>query len=183
MATVEKSGIIKFKDSNGNTTIFYPKSLNDKSVTATGDGTAYTAQVNGISELTTGATFIMIPNKTSSSQSVTLNINGLGAKLLRRRVSTGSATTSAGYSDNWIAADKPIRVTYDGNFWVVDITQPYASDLMGSVPIAKGGTGATDGATGLANLLAAGPTVLSSNQYGDELPTAGSAGRIFFKKV
>ena len=42
------------------------------------------------------------------------------------------------------------------------------------VPIANGGTNASDGATGLANLFAEGATVLSSYQYGDTLPEAGS---------
>lgn len=51
------------------------------------------------------------------------------------------------------------------------------------VPIANGGTNAADGATGLKNLFAAGNTVLSSYQYGDELPAAGNAGRIFFKRL
>lgn len=51
------------------------------------------------------------------------------------------------------------------------------------VPIANGGTNASDGATGLANLFADGITVLSSYQYGDELPEAGTVGRIFFKKL
>ena len=51
------------------------------------------------------------------------------------------------------------------------------------VPIENGGTNSADGATGLANLFAAGATVLSSYQYGDELPEAGTVGRIFFKKL
>lgn len=51
------------------------------------------------------------------------------------------------------------------------------------VPIANGGTNSADGATGLANLFAAGATVLSSYQYGDELPEAGTVGRIFFKRL
>jgi len=51
------------------------------------------------------------------------------------------------------------------------------------VTIAKGGTGSSNGATGLKNLLAAGNTILSSYQYGTSLPTAGTKGRIFFKKV
>ena len=51
------------------------------------------------------------------------------------------------------------------------------------VPIENGGTDASDGAVGLANLFAAGETVLSSYQYGDELPAAGNAGRIFFKRL
>lgn len=51
------------------------------------------------------------------------------------------------------------------------------------VPIENGGTNASDGASGLANLFASGNTVLSSYQYGDELPEAGVAGRIFFKRL
>ena len=42
---------------------------------------------------------------------------------------------------------------------------------------------AANTATGLQNLFADGNTVLSSYQYGDELPAAGNAGRIFFKRL
>ena len=51
------------------------------------------------------------------------------------------------------------------------------------VPMTKGGTEAQNGADGLKNLLAAGPMVLSPNQYGDTLPEPGIPGRIFFLKV
>lgn len=51
------------------------------------------------------------------------------------------------------------------------------------VPIENGGTNSADGAVGLANLFAAGATILSPNQYGDELPPAGTVGRIFFKRL
>lgn len=51
------------------------------------------------------------------------------------------------------------------------------------VPIANGGTNASNGAIGLANLFAEGATVLSSHQYGDTLPEAGTVGRIFFKRL
>lgn len=51
------------------------------------------------------------------------------------------------------------------------------------VPIENGGTNSSNGATGLANLFASGATVLSSFQYGDTLPSAGTKGRIFFKRV
>lgn len=51
------------------------------------------------------------------------------------------------------------------------------------IPIANGGTNSANGATGLANLFASGATILSSYQYGDTLPAAGTAGRIFFKKL
>lgn len=147
------------------------------------NGIAYTATVNGIDSLYSGASFIMLPNRVSASQSVTLNVNNLGAKDIRRRVSSGSSSTASGYNNDWLAANKPVRVMYDGLYWIVDIIQPHASDLMGSVPIAKGGTGATDGSTGLANLLASGNMVLSSYQYGDALPAAGAPGRLFFKKL
>lgn len=149
---------------------------------ASTDGAAYTCTVDGITELTASASFIGIPTIVSTSTSVTLNVNGLGAKQLRRGVSTSSGTTTAGYNESWLAAGKPLRIMYDGLFWIVDNARPYAADLMGTVPIANGGTGASDGAIGLANLLAAGSTVLSSNQYGDALPDAGTAGRVFFKK-
>lgn len=51
------------------------------------------------------------------------------------------------------------------------------------VPIENGGTNSSNGATGLANLFASGATVLSAFQYGDTLPSAGTKGRIFFKRV
>jgi hypothetical protein len=224
MATVGKSGLIKYKSTSGDTTIFCPYTLaenvyctdlsagldnelayieshidnttNPHEVTAeqvgalsstpismaSTDGTTYTCTVPGIDSLTAGVSFIGIPAIVSTSTSVTLNVNNLGAKQLRRGVSTSSSTTTAGYNESWLAAGKPLRIMYDGLFWIVDNARPYAADLMGTVPIANGGTGATDGATGLANLFAAGSTVLSSNQYGETLPTAGSAGRVFFKK-
>lgn len=51
------------------------------------------------------------------------------------------------------------------------------------VPMSKGGTSSSNGADGLANLFASGATILSSFQYGDTLPSAGTKGRIFFKRV
>ena len=59
-----------------------------------------------------------------------------------------------------------------------------ASDInSGTLAIAQGGTGASDGATALANLFAAGETILSSNQYGNDLPTEATKGRWFLKKA
>lgn len=55
-----------------------------------------------------------------------------------------------------------------------------------TVTIAKGGTGATNGATGLKNLFAAGYTVLTEEkQFGTmkQRPTPGQKGRIFFVKA
>lgn len=51
------------------------------------------------------------------------------------------------------------------------------------VPVEKGGTGATNGAEALANMFAAGTTVLSANQYGDSFPPSPVTGQIFFLKL
>ena len=56
----------------------------------------------------------------------------------------------------------------------------------GTLPIARGGIGSSNGATGLQNLFASGSTILTEGidyQYGPSLPSAGNKGRIFFKKV
>ena len=55
-----------------------------------------------------------------------------------------------------------------------------AAKLSGPVPLEKGGTGASDGAEGLAALFAAGPSVLSPYQYGPSLPSSGTEGQLFF---
>lgn len=83
-----------------------------------------------------------------------------------------SAVTSAKLADGAVSTEK----LADGA-----VTTDKIAD--GAVTIPKGGTGSGNGATGLKNLFAAGATVLSANQYGDALPAAGTAGRIFFKKV
>ena len=124
-------------------------------VTTAGTGSAYTATVSGIDSFTTGASFIMIPNVVSTSVSPTLNVNNLGAKTIRRPISTNTTTTVAASDASWLAAGKPIMVTYNGTYWVADLTRPYATDLYGTVPVTNGGTGATDAATARENLGAA----------------------------
>ena len=117
------------------------------------DGVSYTATVPGITALTPGISFIGLPSVVSTSQSLKLTVNGLTTKYLRRRVSLGSGTTASGYSNDWIAANKPIKLIYDGTFWIVDnLVQANANDLMGTVPIEKGGTGATTASEALTNL-------------------------------
>lgn len=124
----------------------------NKGVTTEGDGAAYTATVEGITELKTGVSFVMIPNVVSTTSSPTLNVNGLGAKTIRRRVSNSPATTTTGLTEDWLSANKPITVMYDGLFWVVDLNRPNALDLLGTVDIANGGTGATDRAAASMNI-------------------------------
>ena len=63
------------------------------------------------------------------------------------------------------------------------LNEKFDKPINNIVPIASGGTGSGNGGFGLKNLFASGATVLSSYQYGDSLPTAGTVGRIFFKKL
>lgn len=113
-------------------------------VTTAGTGAAYTATVSSISALTAGVSFIMVPHTVSTSTTPTLNVNGLGAKTLKRRLSNMSTAKQAGYNTTWLAASVPFRVTYDGTDWIVEgQTKPAVADLYGTLAIDKGGTGAT----------------------------------------
>lgn len=122
-------------------------------VTTTGDGNAYIATVEGIETLSVGISFIMIPHVESTSIAPTLNVNELGAKAIRQRASNGTSfVPMGGFTLNWIGEGKPVRMTYDGEYWIVDFTLPNASYMTGIVPIENGGTGATTIADARGNL-------------------------------
>ena len=145
MAVIKNSGLMKFKDKNGNIFAILPITTKDnvdglegvhvrlKGITTAGTGSAYTATVEGIDAVETGVTFMMIPHIASTAVNPTLDVNGLGAKSIRRRVSGNTATTVTGSTENWISANKPIMVTYDGDYWVVDFDRPNANDLYGTL--------------------------------------------------
>lgn len=104
-------------------------------VASSSDGVAYTSTVPGISELSTGASFIMIPDKTSASKEPTLDVNGLGEKKIRRRLSAITTSLQSGYSNTWISANKPFQVVYDGTAWVVEgMAKSVGADVYGAVP-------------------------------------------------
>lgn len=151
MPLIEKSGLMRYKDNAGNTYLMFPittaenvDGLNElideakiisTAVAATStDGVAYEATVPGITELAAGQAFVMLPNKISTTRTATLNVNGLGAKALRIRISGYSASTTAPFTTNWLSANKPVRVTYDGMWWIADIVIPSGQQLYGSVP-------------------------------------------------
>ena len=112
-------------------------------VVTSGTSTAYTATVEGITSLTAGVSFTMIPHVVSTSTAPTLNVNNLGAKAIRRRVSNAVGATSAGYNASWLTEDKPIRVEFDGAYWIADLPKPSAADMSGTLKVANGGTGVT----------------------------------------
>lgn len=127
--------------------------VNSRPITTTGNGSAYIAAVPGITSLTPGISFIMLPHVVSASTSPTLNVNNLGAKTIRRRLSSIATDVQAGYTSTWLAANLPFRVTYDGTQWIVEgQNKPVAADLYGTLTVTKGGTGATDAATARTNL-------------------------------
>lgn len=163
MAVTENDVLVKFKDSSGNMNFLYPitrkdnvdgliESIRDQTVTTAGSGSAYTATVEGITSLTAGVSFVMIPHAVSTVDNPTLNVNSLGAKYLRRRVTSATTTTTTGGSSSWLSAGKPIRVFYDGTYWIADLPKPNALDILGTVQIQNGGTGATTAANARVNL-------------------------------
>lgn len=147
------------------------------------DGVSYTAEVDDIEELYVGLTITIIPNKESATNAPTLNVNSLGAKSIRRSLSSSTGTAVSGNTEDWLTANKPVTLRFNGTHWVTDFPRPDAADLYGVVPVDKGGTGTNNLATALANMFAAGGTVLSSNQYGTAFPTNPKKGQFFFKKV
>lgn len=147
------------------------------------DGVNYTAELDDVEELVAGLTVTIIPNKASTSKTPKLNVNGLGAVTIRQPLSNSTGSSFPSSSDNWMVANKPVTLLYDGNYWLTNKHVVDPLDLTNVIPMEKGGHGSDNGAEGLKNLFAAGNTVLSSYQYGDTLPTAGTKGRIFFKKV
>lgn len=183
MSVIDTSGLMKFKDKDGNVYILHPvtkkdnvvgleyidEHVNDNAnphattsdqvgaisrngVLTTGSGSEYKVSIDGITELKTGISFVMIPHTDSTTSTPKLNLNGLGAKYIRRRASSNSGTTSSDSLIDWLSANKPVLVSYDGNFWIADLVKPDANDILGVVPIANGGTGASDAASALTNL-------------------------------
>lgn len=121
----------------------HPEQVSLHGIKTAGTGAAYTATVEGITELVAGASFIMIPHTISTSTAPTLNVNGLGAKSIRRGLSNNNTTTVASTIADWLGANKPVRVTYNGLYWIADLDRPMASDIYGSVGFENGGHGGT----------------------------------------
>jgi len=112
----------------------------DVGIITGGTGAAYTVTVPGITELVIGHSITIIPHTSSTTKTATLNVNGLGAKAIRQRLSTNTSTTVASHLDNWLVANKPVRVTYNGTHWVSELTRPDVNTLYGTVLIQNGGT-------------------------------------------
>lgn len=151
-------------------------SESDIGITTAGNGSAYTATVPGITALASGVSFIMVPHVVSSSTTPTLNVNSLGAKNIKRRLSSISTSVQSGYSNTWLAKGTPFRVTYDGTQWIVEgLTKPAVADLYGTLAVDKGGTGATtaEGARTNLGITPANIGAAASSHTHNYLPLSG----------
>lgn len=121
--------------------------------TTEGTGVAFTAQVAGVTALEPGIAIILTPHTASTSTTPTLDVNGLGEKGIRRRLSNIATSPQPGYANSWLAAGKPYLLIFDGTYWIVEgQAKPASADLSGTVPVEKGGTGAETADEALDNL-------------------------------
>ena len=116
------------------------------------DGKVYTVNLPGVAKLYTGLEITIIPDTTSTTTIPSLNINGLGAVNLKRRITSNTRTTVQSENENFLYQEQPIRVIYNGSVWVADLARANAADIYGSVPVEKGGTGANNAAEACGNL-------------------------------
>lgn len=118
--------------SDANKSVKYAKSATaNNPIKTTGTGAAYAAIVDGITALTIGVKFTMVPHVTSTTMAPTLNVNSLGAKSIRMRLTSSTTATIQLTSASFLTANKPVNVTYDGTYWVIDdFAQPDVNSLI-----------------------------------------------------
>lgn len=104
---------------------------NEWRATTSGSGSAYTATLDPAPDsLYAGMQITIIPHTASTSTSATLNVNGLGAKYFRQRGYT-SGTLYAPYSSSFLTSGKPVRLLYDGTYWVMtEYSKPNWNDVQ-----------------------------------------------------
>ncbi len=131
------------------------KKAGTKVVTADStDGVTYTATVEGVEELYDGFEITILPTMSNTSNAMTLNLNGLGDKPIRRPLSFSTYVADSA-KENFLKDNTPCRLMYHANYpnrvndisgkgiWLMaDKVKVSAQDLYGKTPIESGGTGA-----------------------------------------
>lgn len=121
--------------------------FSENGVSARGNGSVYTAAVNGFS-LGTGKSIVIIPDVTSNTTTPTLNVSNTGPKNIRMRLSSSTSSTIPLINSGFLTANKPVKVTYDGTYWVIDdFIQPDANNLYGTL-ISRGSSAPSSGTAG-----------------------------------
>ena len=148
------------------------------------DESFFVNQNNAIKQINKGNIIFEIVNGGTGANNVIDARMNLDAAALEHEHNVGDITDFLEHvydaTDSRVA--NTVLAAPDNSNGVASFRKLVVSDLP-MMTMEKGGTNASDGATGLSNLFAAGATVLSAYQYGDELPEAGIVGRMFYKKV
>ena len=120
------------------------------------DGVYYVANIEGIPKPYVGMTITIIPNKTSTDSTVSLNLNNDGAHVIHMPNATGSSEDDwKAPPEGWIREGYPLRLMFTGSVWKTDVQHLEFVDIYGTVPVSKGGTGATSAAAARTNLQVA----------------------------
>ena len=128
---------------------------NSAPIPINGNGSIYTATVEGITSLEVGMSLIIIPNVSNTNSTPTLNINNLGAKLIAQRLIYSGGIDIHTLKTAQLEAGTPVHIIFNGETWLTQYTLTGGDALYGTVPITHGGTGAWDATTARANLGAA----------------------------
>lgn len=121
----------------------------DKVFNATSsDGVTYTITDDDFTE-SYGTNYMVSFNRTSTTPNPYLCVNNSIHTNVKKMiiVKSNKNTSLFPYSElnsDWLRSGVPVRITFKGQYWVADFTVVSASNLIDTLPIAHGGTGATN---------------------------------------
>jgi len=103
------------------------------------DGVLYVADTQ-LNDLKAGTSMMFIPQKTSTSVTVSIKM-GTNTSNLYQSSSYATSTNLTPENRGWLIAYKPILLVYNGQYWKTVGTRASASDFYGILAPEKGGTG------------------------------------------